>query len=100
MVKCRSLFQSHGTLINVTGVASLIALRALKLTQRTTLRTGVDLHALFAKESLLLPVLGFIPKSVDHLCYASELYADTYGGVYHMRFVGGDMIVVFDPELI
>ncbi|EER03298.1 hypothetical protein Pmar_PMAR000535 [Perkinsus marinus ATCC 50983] len=49
IIKCRSLFQSHGTLSIVTGVASLIALEARKLMQRT----GVDLHALFAKEPLV-----------------------------------------------
>ncbi|EER09046.1 cytochrome P450, putative [Perkinsus marinus ATCC 50983] len=96
MVKCRSLFRWHGSLIIVAGVASLIALKALKRMKRTR----VDLHALFGGPNHLLPVLGFIPKSVDHLYYASEIYADTYGGVYHMRFVGGDMIVVSDPELI
>ncbi|EER03299.1 cytochrome p450, putative [Perkinsus marinus ATCC 50983] len=96
MVKCRSLFRSHGTLIIVTGVASLIALKALKLMKRTR----VDLHALFGGPNHFLPVLGFIPKSVDHLCHALEIYADTYGDVYNMRIIGGDVIVVSDPELI
>ncbi|EER09045.1 cytochrome P450, putative [Perkinsus marinus ATCC 50983] len=96
MVKCRSLFRSHGALIVVTGVASIIALKALKLMKRTR----VDLHALFGGPNHFLPVLGFIPKSVDHLCHALEIYADTYGDVYNMRIIGGDVIVVSDPELI
>ncbi|EER09040.1 cytochrome p450, putative [Perkinsus marinus ATCC 50983] len=96
IAKCRSLFRSHSSLIIVTGVASLIAFKALKLMQRSR----VDLHALFGGPNHLIPFLGFIPESVDHIFHTFEIYADTYGDVYHIKILGGDVLVVSDPELI
>ncbi|EEQ99022.1 cytochrome p450, putative [Perkinsus marinus ATCC 50983] len=87
VLRCRSLFRSHGTVIVVTGVASLLALKALRLMR----------HVRLFK---FLPILGFIPKSLDHLFHAAEIYADTYGDVYYMKTLGRDIVVVSDPELI
>ncbi|KAF4707275.1 hypothetical protein FOZ63_019975, partial [Perkinsus olseni] len=112
---------SHRAVIIVTGVASVLALKVLlKLVQRAKVDlhalfggpNRVSLIA-FALHSILtwnldyraklfcdlasglsqfLPILGFVPKSLDHLCHALEIYADT---VTRM-----DVVVVSEPELI
>ncbi|KAF4718989.1 hypothetical protein FOZ63_028027, partial [Perkinsus olseni] len=96
VVKCRSIFRSHGTLIFVTGVASVLALKALRFLQRTK----VDLHAVFGGPNQFLPFVGFIPKSLSHLFYALEIYADTYGDIYHIKTLGMDVVAVSKPELV
>ncbi|KAF4709030.1 hypothetical protein FOZ62_012655, partial [Perkinsus olseni] len=96
LVKCRSIFRSHGILILVSGVASVLALKALKFLQRTK----VDLHAVFGGPNHFLPILGFIPKSMDHFARALEIYADTYGDVYHIKITGMNVIVLSKPELV
>ncbi|KAF4680185.1 hypothetical protein FOZ60_013906 [Perkinsus olseni] len=110
--QCQSIFQSHKAVIIATGVASVLALKVLL---RLVQGAKVDLHALFGGPNRFLPFVGFIPKSLDHLCHALEIYADTYGGLYHivraqasvlegsiicLRVTGMDVVVVSEPELI
>ncbi|KAF4680239.1 hypothetical protein FOZ60_013855 [Perkinsus olseni] len=96
VVKCRSIFRSHRTLILVCGIASVLALKALRFLRRTR----VDLHALFGGPNRFLPFVGFIPKSLDHLFHALEIYADTYGDIYHIKTLGMDVVAVSKPELV
>ncbi|KAF4684775.1 hypothetical protein FOZ60_007332 [Perkinsus olseni] len=77
-------------------MASVLALKALKFLQRTK----VDLHAVFGGPNHFLPILGFIPKSMDHFARALEIYADTYGDVYHIKITGMNVIVLSKPELV
>ncbi|KAF4684776.1 hypothetical protein FOZ60_007333 [Perkinsus olseni] len=79
-IKMASL--SHKAVIIATGVASVLALKVLL---RLVQGAKVDLHALFGGPNRFLPFVGFIPKSLDHLCHALEIYADTYGGLYHIK---------------
>ncbi|KAF4667516.1 hypothetical protein FOL46_002497 [Perkinsus olseni] len=96
LVKCRTIFRSHGTLIFVSGIASVLALKALRFLKRTK----VDLHAVFGGPNHFLPILGFVPKSIEHFARALEIYADTYGGLYHIKITGTNMIILSKPELV
>ncbi|KAF4656730.1 hypothetical protein FOZ61_006720 [Perkinsus olseni] len=77
------------------------SVRVLALKARRFLRrTKVDLHAIFGGPNHFLPILGFIPKSMDHFARALEIYADTYGDVYHIKITGMNVIVLSKPELV
>ncbi|KAF4738052.1 hypothetical protein FOZ62_032330, partial [Perkinsus olseni] len=95
-MKFRWLLKSRATLILATGIASVLAFKALKLISRSK----VHLHARFGGPKWLLPVVGFLPKSLDHMHRALEIFADTYGSIYCVKVTGMDVVVLSDPNLI
>ncbi|KAF4689205.1 hypothetical protein FOZ60_001978 [Perkinsus olseni] len=96
VMKFRWLLKSRATLILATGIASVLAFKALKL----IIRSKVHLHACFGGPKWFLPGLGFLPKSLDHMHRALEIFADTYGSIYCVKVTGMDVVVLSDPNLI
>ncbi|KAF4652214.1 hypothetical protein FOL47_011219 [Perkinsus chesapeaki] len=93
--KYRSLLRSRGALILGVGAASFLILKVVKsLRRQTYFRTR------FGGPSGFFPLLGFLPRSLDDLFQALEMYADKYGDIYAIRSLGSDIIVVSSPELV
>ncbi|KAF4652215.1 hypothetical protein FOL47_011220 [Perkinsus chesapeaki] len=93
--KYKSLLRSRGALILGVGAASFLILKVVKsLRRQTYFRTR------FGGPSGFFPLLGFLPRSLDDLFQALEMYADKYGDIYAIRSLGSDIIVVSSPELV
>ncbi|KAF4734290.1 hypothetical protein FOZ63_028621, partial [Perkinsus olseni] len=96
VVIAKGEYNSSWSKLRRSGGWDVLALKALRLVKRTK----VDLHAVFGGPNHLLPTIGFIPKSLDHLWHALEIYADTYGDIYHIKLVGTDLVVASKPDSI
>ncbi|KAF4747858.1 hypothetical protein FOZ62_012098 [Perkinsus olseni] len=46
------------------------------------------------------PFLGFVPTSAEHLFYALDILADTYGDIYAIKLMGRESVVLTDLESI
>ncbi|KAF4690087.1 hypothetical protein FOZ60_000655 [Perkinsus olseni] len=77
---------------------------AVTLTYRATRRRN-RLRERFSGPSRLsspqfLPLLGYVPRSLDQFFTALEMYAETYGDIYCIKFMGMQVLVVSSPELV
>ncbi|KAF4698213.1 hypothetical protein FOZ62_005657, partial [Perkinsus olseni] len=46
------------------------------------------------------PYFGFVPTSAEHLFYALDILADTYGDIYAIKLMGRESVVLTDLESI
>ncbi|KAF4689206.1 hypothetical protein FOZ60_001979 [Perkinsus olseni] len=95
IAKCRWFLKCRRKLILATSVTLVLTLRALKFMKRPK----VDLHARFGGPNRFLP-LGLLSRSRERFHHALEIFADTYGGVYCIKDIREDVVVVSDPKLV